>query len=61
MLVLTRHAGQRLFIGPDIVIQVAEAHGGKVRIAIQAPPGVVILREEIAPPDHPLRKQTPAA
>jgi carbon storage regulator len=47
MLVLTRKAGERTVIDNDIVVEVLEVQGNRVRIGIQAPPGVTILRQEL--------------
>jgi carbon storage regulator len=47
MLVLTRKTGERIRIDHDIVIEVLEIQGNRVRIGIQAPSGVAILREEL--------------
>lgn len=47
MLILTRRAGQRILIGQDIVVSVLELEGSRVKIGIDAPSGIVILREEI--------------
>lgn len=49
MLVLSRKKNERLLIGPDITITVVYASSGKVRLGIQAPPDVRVLREEISP------------
>lgn len=46
MLVLTRKLGERIFIGRDIVITVADLKRGLVRIGIDAPEHVRIFREE---------------
>ncbi len=46
-LVLGRKVGQRLFIGDNIIIQVADISGGQVKLAISAPKDVVIQREEL--------------
>jgi carbon storage regulator len=48
MLVLSRKEDQRIMIGDDIVITLVEIRGSKARIGIQAPDGVIVLREEIA-------------
>lgn len=56
MLVLSRRVGQRIFIGDQIVIQVVDNRGDKVRIGIEAPDDVVIDREEVAPADHPAKR-----
>jgi carbon storage regulator len=47
MLVLTRKAHERIVIDGSIVIEVLEVVGNRVRIGIQAPAGVTILREEL--------------
>jgi carbon storage regulator CsrA len=50
-LMLTRRAGQCIAIG-DIVIKVVRVHdSGKVRIAIDAPPGTLVLRAELLDAD----------
>jgi carbon storage regulator len=47
MLVLTRKAGERIVIGDSIVVEVLEIQANRVRIGIQAPSGVTILRQEL--------------
>ncbi len=47
MLVLTRQAGERIFVGDGITITVVATGSKRVRIGIEAPPGVTIDREEI--------------
>ena len=48
MLVFGRKAGERIFIdGGAIVVTVSEIRGAVVRLAVQAPQGVVVDREEI--------------
>jgi carbon storage regulator len=48
MLVLTRKQGERIVIGEDIVITVVRTKGSSVRVGIQAPAHVPVLRGEIA-------------
>jgi carbon storage regulator len=48
MLVLTRKQGERIRIGDDIVITVVRTKGKAVRLGIQAPTHVPVLRGEIA-------------
>lgn len=50
-LVITRKIGQRIFIGPDIVIQIVdvEPRSNRVKLALVAPRELGIFREEIAP------------
>lgn len=47
MLVLSRRPGEKVMIGKDIVIQVVEIRGNKVRLGITAPQNMTILREEV--------------
>lgn len=47
MLVLTRKAGERILISDNIVVEVLEVQGNRVRIGIQAPSGITILRQEL--------------
>jgi carbon storage regulator len=48
MLVLTRKQGERIQIGQDVVITVVRTKGKSVRLGIQAPSHVPVLRGEIA-------------
>lgn len=48
MLILTRKQGQSFIISDDIEITVSEIGGDKVRIAIDAPQHIKILRKELA-------------
>lgn len=47
MLVLNRKAGEKLYLGEDVVITVTEVRGGRVRLGIQAPRGLKIYRDEL--------------
>jgi carbon storage regulator len=47
MLVLTRKPGEKINIGGDVTITVCAVEGNKVRIAIDAPRQVRILRGEL--------------
>jgi carbon storage regulator len=47
VLILTRKSGEGLFIGDDIRITILEIRGKQIRLGIEAPPSVVVLREEI--------------
>jgi carbon storage regulator len=46
MLVLTRKAGEMIVIGGGVRIYIMEIRGNKVRVGIEAPPEILILREE---------------
>jgi carbon storage regulator len=48
MLVLTRKQGEKIRIGEDVVITVVRTKGKTVRLGIQAPAHVPVLRGEIA-------------
>ena len=47
MLVLSRKASQRVMIGSDIRITIVRIDRNQVRLGIQAPMGVSILRSEL--------------
>ncbi len=47
MLILSRRIGESLMIGDDIEVKVFDVSGNNVRLGIQAPDDVVILREEL--------------
>ncbi|HWA99529.1 MAG TPA: carbon storage regulator [Pirellulales bacterium] len=48
MLVLSRREDEALVIGDSIVVTVLRVAGDKVRLGIQAPADVTILRNELA-------------
>ena len=58
MLVLSRKKTQRLKLGTDIIVTVIDVSGEKVRLGIDAPKEVTILREELELRDNhePQRK-----
>jgi len=47
MLVLSRQSGEAIYIGEDIEIMILQVRGDKVRIGINAPRGVAVLRNEL--------------
>lgn len=47
MLILSRKVGERIIIDGSIVIEVTQIDRGKVRLGIDAPDEVKILREEL--------------
>ena len=51
MLVLSRKIGESIQIAGDIKVTVTEVRGGRVRLSIEAPPSIRIMRKEIADGD----------
>jgi len=49
MLVLTRKPQEQIRVGEDVVITILRVKGQSVRIGIQAPPEVSLLRAELTP------------
>ena len=47
MLVLSRKAGERILIGEDVVINIVRIGPNTVKIGIEAPKSVNIIREEL--------------
>ncbi|REJ69016.1 MAG: carbon storage regulator [Planctomycetota bacterium] len=47
MLVLSRKVGQRILIGDEIAVTVVRVGQGGVRIGIEAPDGIEVVREEL--------------
>ena len=47
MLVLSRRENERIKLGNSIVLTVVRVAGDRVRIGIEAPSDVVVLREEL--------------
>ncbi|UCD17112.1 MAG: carbon storage regulator CsrA [Candidatus Zixiibacteriota bacterium] len=47
MLILTRKLGESITIGDDIKVTVLGVFGRQVRIGIEAPPKIVVHREEV--------------
>ena len=65
MLILTRRPGESIQVGDDIEISVLEIRGSQVRLGINAPADILVLRSELlenksaaeldrpkAPPQH---------
>jgi carbon storage regulator len=47
MLVLSRKESQRIRLGDSIVITIVKISGDKVRVGIDAPADVLVLRDEL--------------
>ena len=62
MLVLSRKQSQKIKVGDSIVVTVVRVSGDKVRLGIEAPPELVVLREELVPfeDSQAARAKTPA-
>ena len=66
MLVLSRKVGERILIGDQIAVTVVRINATTVRLGIDAPTKLVVVREELtSPPVEPAqdnrRESTPAA
>ena len=53
MLVLSRKECQRIRLGDSIVITIVKISGDKVRVGIEAPGDVLVLRDELEPREQP--------
>ena len=49
MLVLSRKENERIRLGDSIIVTVVRVAGDKVRLGIQAPPHIIVLRDELEP------------
>jgi carbon storage regulator len=47
MLVLTRKVGEKVVIGDDVVLTVLEVSGHKLRVGVEAPDHVPVVRAEL--------------
>lgn len=59
MLVLTRKLREKIVIDGDIVITVVRIERDKVRIGVNAPPNIKVLRSELLAPDDPRHTRYP--
>ena len=62
MLVLSRKESQRIRLGDSIVITIVKISGDKVRVGIEAPSEVLVLRDELEAhqPSTAAKEQKPA-
>lgn len=51
MLVLTRRKNEKIHIGDDITVTIAEIQKGRVKVGIDAPKDMAIVREELLGPE----------
>lgn len=47
MLILSRNVGETICIGDDITVTVLKSAGHQIRLGVNAPDDVVIVREEL--------------
>ncbi len=47
MLVLSRKVGERILIGDQVTVTVVRISGGGVRLGIEAPSEMAVIREEL--------------
>jgi carbon storage regulator len=47
MLVLSRKKGESIIIGNDIIVEVVEIRGDKIRLGIEAPVDIPVHRREV--------------
>lgn len=59
MLVLSRKESQRIKLGDSIILTVVRVSGDKVRLGIEAPADMLVLREELEP--HTQEEGVPVA
>ena len=48
MLILTMKKNEQVLIGDNISIMVVEVRGNQIRLGIEAPAGLLVLREKLA-------------
>lgn len=60
MLVLSRRESERLKLGDSIILTIVRVSGDKVRLGIEAPADLLVLRDELEPFDPP-SEELPAA
>ena len=61
MLVLTRKLMEKLYIGDDVCVTVVRLEGGQVRLGIDAPREVSVVRAELLAPRDSAREEGEAA
>lgn len=60
MLILSRREKQRIKLGNDIIVTIIRVSGDKVRVGIEAPSDLVVLRDELevfSPEERTQRQQ----
>ena len=62
MLILSRRESECIHLGDDIIVTIVRLNGDKVRIGVQAPSHIRILRNELEPKwqdPPPVQEQSP--
>ncbi len=59
MLVLSRKESERIRLGDSIVVTVVRLAGDKVRLGIEAPADILVLREELQPHETEVQQIDP--
>lgn len=60
MLVLSRKESERIKLGDSIILTVVRVSGDKVRLGIEAPADLIVLREELEPHKTPTSSDAPS-
>jgi carbon storage regulator len=58
MLVLSRKVGERIVLSGGVVVTVSALHGSRVCLGFEAPPEVLVLREEVVGNARPTAEAT---
>jgi carbon storage regulator len=58
MLVLSRKEQQRVKLGDEITVTIVRVTGDKVRLGIEAPKNIRVLRDELVPHDEEPQSST---
>ena len=61
MLILTRRPGESIQVGEEIEISVLEIRGNQVRLGINAPADVLVLRSELVQAKPPVDADQPGS
>jgi carbon storage regulator len=48
MLILTLKEGEKILIGDKITVKVVEIRGNQIRLGVEAPADLLVLREKLA-------------
>ena len=59
MLVLSRKVGERILVGDKVVVTIVRIGPNAVRLGIEAPKDMNIVREELTDPDDPTSTSEP--